>query len=269
LKAQPWGFFIALAIKTPLVPFNIWLPKAHGDSPLAGSIILAATILKLATYFYLRVLINYLPDGSNLFGSIVQCIAIISIIYASLSTIRQVDTKAVIAYSSVAHMAVGLLGLFSMTALGYEGAIYLSLAHGFVSPALFICCGGIIYVRLHTRIIPYIKGLAYYMPIFTLLFFIFILFNSGIPLSLNFLGEIFSLISSWEHNPFIAILGASGIVLSACYSIFLYNRLSYGTSSNYHESLKDIDRREFNLLISLLIPTLVLGILPPMVNYLV
>jgi NADH-ubiquinone oxidoreductase chain 4 len=215
----------------------------------------------------LRVLIPFFPETTSYFLPLVLGLSIVSLIYASLSTIRQVDTKAVIAYSSVAHMAIGLLGLFSMTTLGYEGAIYLSLAHGFVSPALFICCGGIIYVRLHTRIIPYIKGLAYYMPIFTLLFFIFILFNSGIPLSLNFIGEIFSLISSWVHNPYLAVLGASGIVLSACYSIFLFNRLSFGSSSNYHESLKDIDRREFNLLISLLIPTLILGILPPMINY--
>lgn len=263
------GFFIAFAIKTPLWPLNTWLINAHVEAPLGGSIVLAATILKLATYGFLRVLIPFFPETTSYFLPLVLGLSIISLIYASLSTIRQVDTKAVIAYSSVAHMAVGLLGLFSMTTLGYEGAIYLSLAHGFVSPALFICCGGIIYVRLHTRIIPYIKGLAYYMPIFSILFFIFILFNSGIPLSLNFLGEIFSLISSWVHNPILAILGASGIVLSACYSIFLFNRLSYGSSSNYHDSLKDIDRREFNLLISLLIPTLILGILPPIINYIV
>lgn len=256
------GFFIAFAVKTPLYPFTIWLPKAHADSPLAGSIILAATILKLATYGYLRVLINFLPDASNYFGPLVQTIAIIAIIYASFSTIIQQDTKRLIAYSSIAHMGVVVLGLFSNTIIGIEGAILLALAHGFVSPALFICVGGIIYDRTGTRVINYIRGLATYMPVFTILFFIFTLANTGIPLSLNFLGEQLSLIGIWERSPIIAALGASGIVLSACYSIFLYNRLSYGSYSPNLHHVKDINRREFFLLISLLIPTIALGIFP-------
>lgn len=256
------GFFIAFAVKTPLYPFIIWLPKAHGDSPLAGSILLAATILKLATYGYLRVLINYLPDATNYFSPLIQTIAIISLIYASFSTIIQQDTKRLIAYSSVAHMAVVVLGLFSNTLVGIEGAILLAIAHGFVSPALFICVGGIIYDRTGTRVINYIRGLVTYMPIFTILFFIFTLCNTGIPLSLNFLGEQLSLIGIWQQNPIIASLGATGIVLSACYSIFLYNRLSYGNLSPYLPPLKDINRREFILLISLLIPTVIFGILP-------
>ena len=133
------GFFIAFAVKTPLYPFIIWLPKAHSDSPLAGSILLAATILKLATYGYLRVLIQILPDATHYFSPLIQSIAIISLIYASFSTIIQQDTKRLIAYSSVCHMAVVVLGLFSNTIQGIEGAILLGLAHGFVSPALFIC----------------------------------------------------------------------------------------------------------------------------------
>src|ERR1700741_545223 len=225
------GFFIAFAVKTPLYPFTIWLPKAHSDSPLAGSILLAGTILKLATYGYLRVLINFLPDASNYFEPLIQTIAIIAIIYASLATIIQQDTKRLIAYSSIAHMGVVVLGLFSNTIQGIEGGILLALAHGFVSPALFICVGGIIYERTGTRIISYIKGLVLNMPVFTILFFIFTLCNTGIPLSLNFLGEVMSLLGIFQRNPFIAILGASGIVLSAIYSIFLYNRLSYGSYS--------------------------------------
>jgi len=256
------GFFIAFAVKTPLYPFTIWLPKAHADSPLAGSIILAATILKLATYGYLRVLINFLPDASNYFSPLVQTIAIITIIYASFSTIIQQDTKRLIAYSSIAHMGVVLLGLFSNNIQGIEGGILLALAHGFVSPALFICVGGIIYDRTGTRIINYIRGLVHYMPIFILLFFIFTLCNTGIPLSLNFLGEQLSLIGIWERNPIVASLGASGIVLSACYSIFLYNRIAYGSYSPHLPILKDLNRREFYLLISLLIPTILLGIFP-------
>lgn len=256
------GFFIAFAVKTPLYPFIIWLPKAHSDSPLAGSIILAATILKLATYGYIRVLINFLPDATNYFNPLIQTIAVITIIYASLSTIIQQDTKRLIAYSSVAHMGVVVLGLFSNTIQGIEGAILLALAHGFVSPALFICVGGIIYDRTGKRIINYIRGLVTYMPVFSILFFVFTLCNTGIPLSLNFLGEQLSLIGIWQQNPIIACLGASGIVLSACYSLFLYNRLSYGSYSPHLPVLKDINRREFFLLISLLLPTIIFGIFP-------
>jgi proton-translocating NADH-quinone oxidoreductase chain M len=265
LESQKWlwlGFFIALAVKTPLVPFSIWLPKAHGDSPLAGSIILAATILKLATYFYLRVLINYLPDASNYFSPLVQTIAVISIIYASFATIVQEDTKRLIAYSSVAHMGVVVLGLFSNTLHGIEGAILLSLAHGWVSPALFICVGGIVYERTGTRIIYYIRGLANMMPIFTIMFFVFTLANTGIPLSLNFLGEQLALMGIWEVNPVVAALGASGILLSACYSLFLMNRLSYGDYSPYLYPVKDLNRREYHLLLGLIIPTFFFGIFP-------
>jgi proton-translocating NADH-quinone oxidoreductase chain M len=257
------GFFIAFAVKTPLYPFIIWLPKAHSDSPLAGSILLAATILKLATYGYLRVLIQILPDATHYFSPLVQSIAIITLIYASFSTIIQQDTKRLIAYSSVCHMAVVVLGLFSNTIQGIEGAILLAIAHGFVSPALFICVGGIIYERTGTRIIKYIRGLVTYMPVFTILFFIFTLANTGIPLSLNFLGEQLSLIGIWQVNPIIAALGATGIIFSAIYSIFLYNRLSYGNYSPHMVKIvKDINRREYYLLIALLIPTVLFGILP-------
>lgn len=227
-----------------------------------GSIILAATILKLASYGMLRVLINFLPDATNYFSPMVQTIAIITIIYASFSTIVQQDTKKLIAYSSVCHMSVVVLGIFSNTIQGIEGAILLAIAHGFVSPALFICVGGIIYDRTSTRLIPYIRGLVTYMPVFTILFFIFTLANAGIPLTLNFLGEQLALIGIWERSPIVAALGATGIVFSAIYSIFLYNRLSYGSYSPHLNPVKDINRREFYLLISLLIPTVLLGIFP-------
>lgn len=256
------GFFLAFAVKTPLWPLTGWLYRAHADSPLAGSILLAATILKFATYGYLRVLINFLPDATNYFSPLVQTIAIITLIYASLATIIQQDTKALIAYSSIAHMSVVILGLFSNTIQGIEGAILLALAHGFVSPALFICVGGVIYDRTGTRIIHYVRGLVTYMPVFTILFFIFTLSNTGIPLTLNFLGEQLSLIGIWERSPIIATFGATGIVLSAIYSIYLYNRISYGVYSPHLKPIKDISRREFNLLISLLIPTVLLGIFP-------
>ena len=207
-------------------------------------------------------LINFLPDASNYFGPLVQTFAVIAIIFASFSTIIQQDTKRLIAYSSIAHMGVVVLGLFSNNIQGIEGAILLAIAHGFVSPALFICMGGIVYDRTGTRTINYIRGLVTYMPVFSILFFIFTLANTGIPLSLNFLGEQLALIGIWERNPIIAALGATGIVLSACYSIYLYNRLSYGDFSPHLFNIKDINRREFVLLLSLLIPTFALGILP-------
>lgn len=256
------AFFLAFAIKTPLWPMTGWLYRAHADSPLAGSIILAGTILKLATYGYLRVLINFLPDATNYFSPLVQTIALITIVYASLATVVQQDDKALIAYSSICHMGVVILGLFSNTIQGIEGAILLAIAHGFVSPALFICVGGVIYERTGVRLIGYIRGLVTYMPVFTILFFIFTLCNTGIPLSLNFLGEQMSLIGIWDRSPIVAIIGATGIVFSAAYSIFLYNRLSYGSYSPYLKPLKDINRREFMLLMSLLIPTIVLGVFP-------
>jgi NADH-ubiquinone oxidoreductase chain 4 len=256
------GFFIAFAIKTPLWPVARWLPLAHVDSVLAGSIILAGTILKLATYGTIRILITFLPDASFYFSPMVQTLAIISLIYASLATIIQQDTKTLIAYSSIAHMAVVLLGIFSNNIIGIEGAILLGIAHGFVSPALFICLGGIVYDRTGTRLIKEIRGLVLYMPIFTILFFVFSLANMATPLTLNFVGEQMSLIGIWAINPIIAILGGTGIVLSACYTILFYNRISYGDYSPHLKPLKDISRIEFISLISLLIPTIILGVYP-------
>nr|QNH92690.1 NADH dehydrogenase subunit 4 [Wolfiporia cocos] len=260
-----FGFFLALAVKTPLVPFHQWLYRAHVEAPLAGSVLLAGTVLKFATYGMLRVLINFLPDASNYFSPLVQTIAIVTLIYASLATIIQQDTKALIAYSSICHMAVVVLGLFSNNIIGIEGAILLSIGHGFVSPALFICVGGVIYDRYHTRLISYIRGLVTYMPVFTILFFVFTLANTGIPLTLNFLGEQMCLIGIFDRNPIAGALGATGIVLSACYSIYLYNRISYGAYSPHLKPMKDINRREFMLLIALLVPTLLLGIFPNVV----
>jgi NADH:ubiquinone oxidoreductase subunit 4 (chain M) len=159
-------------------------------------------------------------------------------------------------------MAIITLGIFSNTIQGLEGGILLALAHGIVSPALFICVGGIIYDRYHTRNIQYLRGLVTYMPVFTILFFIFTLANTGVPLTLNWLGEQLSLIGIWEKSPIVAALGATSIVFSACYSIYLYNRISYGIFSPFLSPIIDITRREFHILITLLILTVLLGILP-------
>ena len=223
---------------------------------------MAAVILKLATYGYLRVLLPMFPDATNYFSPLVQTIAVITLVYASLATIRQVDTKKIVAYSSIGHQACVVLGLFSNTIQGIEGAILLSIAHAFASPGLFICVGGVLYNRYHTRIIAYYRGMALTMPVFTILFFVFTMSNSGVPLTLNFLGESLSLIGMWDRSPVIAALGATGIVFSACYSFWLYNRISYGSHSPYLAVTSDLSRREFMLLISLVIPIVLFGIFP-------
>ena len=256
------GFFVSFAVKTPLFPFHIWLGEAHSTAPLAGSILLAAVILKLATYGYLRVLLPMFPDATNYFSPLVQTIAVITLVYASLATIRQVDTKKIVAYSSIGHQACVVLGLFSNTIQGIEGAILLSIAHAFVSPGLFICVGGVLYNRYHTRIIAYYRGLALTMPVFTIVFFLFTIFNAAVPLSLNWAGEFLALVGAFQRSPIIGALGATGIVLSACYSIWLYNRISYGSHSPYLTVTSDLNRREFMLLASLLIPTVLFGFFP-------
>lgn len=256
------AFAIALAVKTPLVPFHIWLPRAHADAPLAGSMVLAGTVLKLATYGFLRVLLPVLPDACNFYSPLVQAIAVVSLIYSSLATMRQVDFKALVAYSSVSHMAVVVLGLFSNTLVGIEGAILLSLAHGFISPAMFMLVGGVLYDRFHTRAIRYYRGLTQYMPIFAAIFFIVTLCNMGTPLSVNWAGEFACLAGTFQRSPLAGVLGATGIVLSACYSIWLWGRLAGGAYSRHLTYTIDLTRREFMVLLPLVVPALVFGVVP-------
>jgi NADH-ubiquinone oxidoreductase chain 4 len=259
------AIFMSMAIKTPLIPFNTWLTYAHSEAPVGGSIVLAGVILKLATYGYMRILLQFLPDASCYFGPIVQTIAVISIIYASLVTLRQTDFKKLVAYSSVAHMGVVVLGLFSNTVQGIEGAILLSIAHGFVSPALFFLVGGVLYDRYHTRTIRYYRGLTAYIPLFSVFFFLFTIFNAAVPLSANWAGEFMTLTGIFQQNPIVGLLASSGIVLSAGYSIWLYNRISFGAWSKYVRYTVDLNRREFIILLPLFIGTVLLGVFPNIV----
>ena len=264
-KLQLWiwlGIFVSLAIKTPLLPFHIWLSRAHVEAPVAVSMILAGLILKLATYGYLRILIPILPEATSYFAPLIQTIALITLLYSSLTTLRQIDFKVLVAYSSVAHMAVVVIGLFSNNIQGIEGAIILSLAHGLVSPALFFCVGGILYDRFHTRIIRYYRGLTLYMPVFSTLFFIFILANMSTPFTMNWIGEFMCLISSVQHNLFIGIGISLGIVLSAAYSIWLYVRLCNGSWSPYLGYTTDLSRREFYVLFSFCFIMILFGLYP-------
>lgn len=259
------GFFLAFAIKTPLWPFTGWLFRAHVEAPLSGSVILAAVILKLATYAYLRILLGFLPDATHYFSPLVQGICIITLVYASLSALRTHDSKALVALSSISHCALIVLGLISNSVIGIEGGILVSISHGFVSPALFILVGGCIYVRVHSRTIPYIRGLATFMPIFSILFLIFALSNASIPLTAGWVGEQMALIGLFQISPILAILGATSIFLTACYSIFLFNRINFGAYSSHLKPLSDLNRLEFFNLITLLIPTVILGIFPNLI----
>nr|YP_009450168.1 NADH dehydrogenase subunit 4 [Clonostachys rosea]AOG66146.1 NADH dehydrogenase subunit 4 [Clonostachys rosea] len=258
------GIFIAFAVKTPTIFLNNWLLKAHVESPLGGSIVLAGIVLKLSLYGVFRLILPILPQASLDYTFIVYTISVITILYASVSTIRTTDIKELIAYSSVCHAAVYLIGVFSNTIQGLQGSIILGLAHGFVSSGLFICAGGILYDRTHTRVLYYYRGVAQLMPIFAILFFILALGNCGAPLTLNFIGEFMSLYGIIERLPILGVLAATSIVFSAAYTIYMYNRISFGGSFTklIQLGLVDLNKREFLLLFILVIFTVVLGVYP-------
>jgi NADH-ubiquinone oxidoreductase chain 4 len=259
-----YGIFIAFAVKTPTIFLNTWLLKAHVESPLSGSIILAGIVLKLSLYGIFRLILPLLPKASLNYTFIVYVIGVITIIYASFSTLRTIDVKELIAYSSVSHAAVYLLGAFSNTIQGIEGAITLGLAHGFVSSGLFICAGGILYDRSSTRLISYYRGIGQIMPIFSILFLILSLGNCGAPLTLNFLGEFMSIYGVFERMPILGILASSSIVFSAAYTIYMYNRIAFGGSYSifFKENLRDVNKREFIMLLIFVILTVLFGIYP-------
>ncbi len=258
------GIFLAFAVKTPVIFLNNWLLKAHVESPLGGSIILAGIVLKLSLYGIFRLILPLLPKATIEYTYIVYLIGVITVIYASLSTLRTIDVKELIAYSSVSHAAIYLMGAFSNTIQGIEGSIILGIAHGLVSPALFICVGGVLYDRTHTRLISFYRGLTQILPLFSLIFFILCLANMGTPLTLNFVGEFLSLYGIFERLSVLGALACSSIVLSSAYTIYMFNRVVFGgtLSSYFFVNIPDLTKREFVLLITLIIPTIFLGIYP-------
>jgi NADH-ubiquinone oxidoreductase chain 4 len=259
-----YGIFIAFAVKTPTIFLNTWLLKAHVESPLGGSIILAAIVLKLSLYGIFRLILPLLPKASLDYTYIIYLIGVITIIYASFSTLRTIDVKELIAYSSVSHAAVYLIGVFSNTIQGIEGGIVLGLAHGFVSSGLFICAGGVLYDRSGTRLISYYRGIAQVMPLFSILFFVLSLGNCGVPLTLNFVGEFMSLYGVFERLPLLGVFASSSIVFSAAYTIYMFNRIAFaGSFSKFFEAnISDVNKREFFILFTLVIFPVVLGIYP-------
>jgi len=259
-----YGIFIAFAVKTPTIFLNTWLLKAHVESPLGGSIILAAIVLKLSLYGIFRLILPLLPKASLDYTYIIYLIGVITIIYASFSTLRTIDVKELIAYSSVSHAAVYLIGVFSNTIQGIEGGIALGLAHGFVSSGLFICVGGVLYDRSGSRLISFYRGITQMMPLFSILFFILCLGNCGAPLTLNFVGEFMSLYGVFERLPLLGVFASSSIVFSAAYTIYMYNRIAFGGSfsKSFDVNISDVNKREFFILLTLVLFTVVLGIYP-------
>nr|YP_009710065.1 NADH dehydrogenase subunit 4 [Coleochaete scutata]QFU80170.1 NADH dehydrogenase subunit 4 [Coleochaete scutata] len=256
------AFFASFAVKVPMIPVHIWLPEAHVEAPTAGSVILAGILLKLGTYGFLRFSIPMFPEATVFFTPLMFTLSVLAILYASLTTIRQIDLKKIIAYSSVAHMNFVTLGLFSLNIQGIEGSILLMLSHGLVSSALFLCVG-VLYDRHHTRLVKYYGGLVHTMPIFSVLFLFFTFANMSIPGTSSFVGEFLILIGAFQTNSYAATLASIGMILGAAYSIWLYNRVVFGNfKPNFIDHFADLNRREVCMFLPLLIAVLWMGIYP-------
>lgn len=255
-------FFLAFASKVPMVPLHLWLPEAHVEAPTAGSVILAGVLLKLGTYGFIRFSLPLFPKASFFFSPLVYTVAAVSIIYTSFTAIRQTDFKRIIAYTSIAHMNLVILGIFSFNIIGIEGAIFQSLSHGFVASSLFLVIG-VVYDRYRTRIVQYYGGLAVVMPIYIIVFLFFTLANISFPGTSSFIGEFLILMGSFQVNSVITFLGATGIIIGGAYSLWLFNRIAFGNvKTQYTQYFYDLSPREFALFLPLIIGTCVVGVYP-------
>ncbi|WP_429911231.1 NADH-quinone oxidoreductase subunit M [Glycocaulis sp.] len=246
--AQMWlwlAFFASFAVKMPMWPVHTWLPDAHVEAPTAGSVILAGILLKLGGYGFLRFSIPMFPDASAFFAPMVMVLSVIAIIYTSLVAFRQTDIKKLIAYSSVAHMGFVTMGIFTMNALGVQGAIFQMISHGIISGALFLCVG-VIYDRFHTRDIAFYGGLVHKMPVYAAFFALFTMANVGLPGTSGFVGEIMTMMGAFEYDPRVAFGAAFGVIVSAVYMLTLYKKVVFGEMTNPKlESATDLDWREW------------------------
>ena len=256
------AFFASFAVKVPMLPVHIWLPEAHVEAPTAGSVILAGILLKLGSYGFLRFSLPLFPYASVYFTPLIYAFACVAVIYTSLTAIRQTDLKRIIAYASVAHMNLVLIGMFVYNLQGLEGSILQQLSHGLVSGALFLCVG-VVYDRHHTRLIKYYSGLAHTMPIYVAIFMFFSMANIALPGTSSFVGEFLILAGAFQTNTTVCVLSATGMILGGGYSLWLFNRVAFGNIKvQYMKAFSDVDKREFATLLPLILLTLVMGIYP-------
>ncbi len=261
------AFFSSFAVKTPMWPVHTWLPDAHVEAPTAGSVLLAAILLKMAGYGFIRFSIGLFPVASEYFIPLIYFLSLVAIVYTSFVALMQDDMKKLIAYSSVAHMGYVTLGIFTMTQQGLEGSIVQMISHGLVSAALFLCVG-VVYERMHSRLIASYGGIVSIMPRYAVLFMIFTLAAIGLPGTSGFIGEFLILMGAFKKSIIVATIATLGVILGAAYMLWLYKRVIFGKLNNI-ELIKmlDLNKSETFILVSLAIPTLVFGFYPePLLN---
>jgi len=262
---QPWlwfAFLASFAVKLPMWPVHTWLPDAHVEAPTAGSVILAGILLKMGGYGFLRFSLPMFPLASEQFAPVIFTLSLIAIVYTSLVALAQEDVKKLIAYSSVAHMGLVSLGTFTFSHEGIDGGIFQMLSHGIVSGALFLCVG-VIYDRMHTRQISAYGGLVERMPFYAACFMVFTLANVGLPGTSGFVGEFLSLLAAFRYNTWLAIVGTTGVILSAAYALWLYRRIIFGAlEKSSLKNIMDLGPREIGFMVPLVIITILLGIYP-------
>ena len=261
------AFFSSFAVKTPMWPVHTWLPDAHVEAPTAGSVILAAILLKMAGYGFLRFSLGMFPIASEFFTPLVFTLSIIAIIYTSLVALMQEDMKKLIAYSSVAHMGFVTLGIFTFNKQGIEGSMFQMISHGLISAALFLCVG-VLYDRTGSRMIKSFGGVVNYLPKFSLIFIIFVLGALGLPGTTGFIGEFLVLLGAFKINYLVAILASTGVVLCAAYMLWMAKRVVFGNTQNtIVTKLKDINYLEAMILIVLCLVSIIFGFYPePLLN---
>jgi NADH-quinone oxidoreductase subunit M len=263
LQTWAWfGFLASFAVKLPMWPVHTWLPDAHVEAPTAGSVILAAILLKLGGYGFLRFSLPMFPQASVEFAPLIYALSVVAITYTALVALVQEDMKKLIAYSSVAHMGFVTMGLFAMTTQGVAGGIFQMISHGIVSAALFLCVG-VIYDRMHTREIAAYGGLVNRMPVYAFVFMIFTLANIGLPGTTGFIGEFLTMLGTFRVNNWVATLAAFGTILSAAYALWLYRKVIFGKLEKPSLfNIKDLGWREVVILAPLVVLTIVFGIYP-------
>ena len=261
------AFFSSFAVKTPMWPVHTWLPDAHVEAPTAGSVLLAAILLKMAGYGFIRFSLGLFPIASDFFTPLIFALSVIAIIFTSLIALMQEDMKKLIAYSSVAHMGFVTLGIFTIQQQGIEGSIIQMISHGLVSAALFLCVG-VVYDRMHSRLIDTYGGIVSIVPKYSVLFMLFTLAALGLPGTSGFIGEFLILMAAFKDNFLIAVLASLGVIIGAAYMLWLYKRVIFGKLINTElKKMVDLNKSEIIILISLAIPTLFFGFYPePLIN---